>query len=132
RFFEIQMSTFLVVNAAVQRASVAALTGPQDCVREMVAEYGEKRRFVLDAYGDIPGVTVTKPEGAFYVFPDMSSYGLSSPKMAEYLREEARVAITPGHLFGSNGEGHIRNAFCQSMEDLSEGLERIKAALAKL
>jgi aspartate/methionine/tyrosine aminotransferase len=132
KFFEVQMSTFLVVNAAVQHASVAALTGPQDCVREMVAEYDEKRRFVLDAYGEIPGVTVTRPEGAFYLFPDMSSYGLSSPKMAEYLREEARVAITPGLLFGSNGEGHIRNAFCQSMGDLSEGMERIKTALAKL
>jgi aminotransferase len=132
KFFEIQMSTFLVVNAAVQRASVAALTGPQDCVREMVAEYDEKRRFVLDAYGEMPGVNVTRPEGAFYLFPDVSSYGMSSPKMAEYLREEARVAITPGHLFGSNGEGHIRNAFCQSMGDLSEGLDRIKKALGKL
>jgi len=132
RFFEIQMSTFLVVNSAVQHAGVEALTGPQDCVREMVAEYDRKRRFVLDAYGDIPGVTVTRPEGAFYVFPDMSSYGLSSPKMAEYLRSEARVAVTPGHLFGSRGEGHIRNAFCQSMEDLSEGLERIKTALGRL
>jgi aspartate/methionine/tyrosine aminotransferase len=80
----------------------------------------------------MPGVTVTKPEGAFYVFPDMSSYGLSSPKMAEYLREEAGVAITPGNLFGSKGKGHIRNAFCQSMGDLSEGLERIKTALGKL
>lgn len=132
KFFEIQMSTYLVVNASIQRASLAALTGPQDCVKKMVAEYDKKRHFVLDAYEDIPGVTVTKPEGAFYVFPDMSSYGLSSEKMAEYLRNEARVAITPGHLFGSNGEGHIRNAYAQSMEDLTEGLKRIKAALSKL
>ncbi|MCW4051539.1 MAG: aminotransferase class I/II-fold pyridoxal phosphate-dependent enzyme [Candidatus Bathyarchaeota archaeon] len=130
--FTTQMCTFLVLNAALQRASIAALTGPQDCVKEMVAKYEKKRDCVLDAWNDIPKVTVTKPEGAFYTFPDLSEYGLSSPKMAKYIRDEANVAITPGHLFGKNGEGHIRNAYAQSMPDLEEGLSRIKKALAKL
>jgi len=52
--------------------------------------------------------------------------------MAKYIREEANVAITPGHLFGKQGEGHIRNAYAQSMTDLEEGMDRIKAALKKL
>jgi len=132
RFFEIQMSTYLVVNAAVQRAGLAALTGPQDCVRDMVDEYDEKRRYVLDAYDEIDGVTVTKPEGAFYVFPDASSYGLSSMKLTEYLRNEYKVVVTPGSIFGSIGEGHFRQAYAQSMEDIEEGLSRIKKALNNL
>ena len=132
QFFNIQMSTFLVVNAAIQHASLAALTGPQDCVTDMVKKYDKKRHYAYDFWQDIPNVNITKPEGAFYLFPDLSAYGLSSPKMAQYLREEAKVGITPGHLFGANGEGHIRNAYAQSMEDLEEGLGRIKTALQKL
>jgi aspartate/methionine/tyrosine aminotransferase len=77
-------------------------------------------------------VEVTKPEGAFYLFPNLSAYGKSSAQLAKYFREEANVAITPGHLFGKQGEGHIRNAYAQSMADLEEGMDRIKEALKKL
>jgi aspartate/methionine/tyrosine aminotransferase len=80
----------------------------------------------------MPKVSITKPKGAFYTFPDISAYGKSSAEMAQYIRDEAKVAITPGHLFGAQGEGHIRNSFAQSMDALSEGLARIKKALAKL
>jgi aminotransferase len=132
RFMEIQMSTFLVLNAAVQRAALAALVGPQDCVTEMVKGYAERREYVLDFWEGVPGVSVTKPRGAFYVFPNISSYGLSSVEMAKYLREEGDVVVTPGSLFGSKGEGHIRQAYAQSMEDIVEGLGRIGEALAKL
>jgi aspartate/methionine/tyrosine aminotransferase len=132
RLFRIQMSTFLVLNQAMQHASVAALTGPQDCVTEMVKKYEVKRDYVLDRWAEIPNVEVTKPEGAFYLFPDLSAYGKSSPQIAKYLREEANVVITPGHRFGKQGEGHIRNAYAQSMADLEEGMDRIKQALKKL
>jgi aspartate/methionine/tyrosine aminotransferase len=132
RLFSLQMASFLVVNAAIQHASLAALTGPQDCVREMVADYGRKRRFVVDAWRDIPRVAITEPKGAFYAFPDISEYGLTSAQMSKYLMDEAAVAVTPGHLFGANGEGHVRNAFAQSMSELEEALTRIRAALAKL
>lgn len=132
KFFELQISTFLVVNAAIQRASHAALTGSQDCVLDMVKKCDEKRRYAYDFWTDIPNANITKPEGAFYLFPDLSAYGLSSEKMVQYIREEAKVGVTPGHLFGVNGEGHIRNSYAQSMDDLEEGLGRIKAALKKL
>jgi aminotransferase len=132
KLFNIQMSTFLVLNQAMQYASLAALAGPQDCVTEMVKKYEAKRDYALDRWSEIPNVDVTKPEGAFYLFPDLSAYGKNSPQLAKYLREEANVAITPGHLFGKQGEGHIRNAYAQSMADLEEGMDRIKAALKKI
>jgi len=132
RFHEIQLATYLVLNAAVQWASVAALTGPQDQVREMVAGYEEKRRLVMEAYEEIPDVSFVKPEGAFYLFPNVSAYEKDSKKLVQYLRDEAGVVVTPGALFGSNGEGHFRQAYAQSMEDLEEGIGRIKQALKKL
>ncbi len=132
KLFSIQMSTFLVLNQAMQHASIAALAGPQDCVTDMVKKYEAKRDYALDRWSEIPNVDVTKPEGAFYLFPDLSAYGKNSPQLAKYFREEANVAITPGHLFGKQGEGHIRNAYAQSMADLEEGMDRIKAALKKL
>lgn len=132
RLFSIQMSTFLVLNQAMQHASLAALTGPQDCVIEMVKKYEKKRNYTLDRWDEVPNVEVTKPEGAFYLFPDLSAYGKTSSQLAKYILEEAHVAITPGHMFGNKGEGHIRNAYAQSMTDLEEGLDRIKSALNKL
>jgi aminotransferase len=132
KLFSLQMSTYLVLNQAVQYASLEALAGPQDSVAKMVKGYREKREYVVDAWNDIPNVYVTKPQGAFYTFPDLSSYGKSSTQLAKYIREEAKVVITPGNLFGAQGEGHIRNSFAQSMEDLSEGLDRIKKVLRKL
>lgn len=132
KMFATQMATFLVLNQAMQYASLAALNGPQDCVTDMVKKYEAKRNYVLDRWAEIPNIEITKPEGAFYLFPDLSAYGKSSPHLAKYFREEAKVAITPGHLFGKQGEGHIRNSYAQSMTDLEEGLDRIKAALRKL
>ncbi len=132
RLFSIQMATFLVVNAAIQQASVKALTGPQNSVKMMVAEYKKKRDYVIDAWMDIPRVSITKPQGAFYVFPDLSDYGYTSAKITKYIMDEAKVVVTSGHLFGNRGEGHIRNAYAQSMADLEEGLSRIRKALSKL
>ena len=132
KMMTIQMATYLVVNAAVQRAGVAALTGSQDCVQDMVKSYDEKRSYVLDRYEDMTGVKCGKPEGAFYMFPDISSYGMSSKKLCDYLLKEGRVGVLDGAEFGSRGEGHYRQAFAQSMEELSEGLDRIESALKKL
>jgi aminotransferase len=132
KLFSIQMSTYLVLNQALQYASLEALSGPQESVAEMVKGYREKREYVFDAWYDMPKVSVTKPKGAFYTFPDLSAYGKTSAELAKYIRDEAKVAITPGHLFGEEGEGHIRNSFAQSMDDLSEGLDRIKKVLTKL
>jgi aminotransferase len=126
---DIQQSTYFVTNPAIQYAAAAALTGPQDSVKRMVKEYDEKRRMVYDLYSDMRAVTVSKPVGAFYFFPNISSYGVPSRKFAEILSREESVQVTPGANFGSNGEYHFRNAYCQSTADLQEGLARIKKVL---
>ena len=129
---EIQHASYLVTNSAIQVAAVAALTGPQDCITRMVKEYDEKRKMVYDLYSEIKGITITKPVGAFYFFPNVSSYGVRSRELTAYFLEEAKVQVTPGANFGSNGEYHFRNAYCQSANDLHEGIDRIKKALLKL
>ena len=131
RLFGIQMSTYLVVNAAVQRAGVAALTRSQDCVREMVEAYDAKRRFCVDAYGGMDGVECASPQGAMYVFPDVSSFGLSSSELCGKLME-AGVSVRSGADFGSRGEGHFRQSYAQSMADIREGLERMAGAFEGL
>jgi aspartate/methionine/tyrosine aminotransferase len=77
---------------------------------------------------------VGKPEATYTLFPDVSSYGLSSEEMARYLLEEARVAVVPGHgegfsYFGPGGEGHVRMVFCTSMGIMAEALDRVEEAL---
>jgi aspartate/methionine/tyrosine aminotransferase len=80
----------------------------------------------------IPGVRCRLPQGAFYIFPNVSSFGRSSDWLANYLLEEAGVAVLPGTAFGANGEGYPRLCFASSMENIREALERMTAALGKL
>ena len=132
RFWATQMGSYLVIPEAIQYAGIAALEGPQDCVDEMLKGYKEKRDYTYDFWSDLPRVNVSKPKGAFYVFPDITEYGLSSTKLVEYIRRETNVGITDGSFFGTRGEGHIRISYAQSTENLVEGLDRVKLALSKL
>ena len=117
-----------------QKAALAALTGPQDCVTKMVEEFRKRRDYIYEVFKSIPGVKLDKPEGAFYIFPDVSAYYkgaiTDSFKMAEYLLEKARVAVVPGGAFGKEGDKCIRMSYASSMKDIEEGIKRIKAALA--
>jgi aspartate aminotransferase len=123
-----------------QKGAVAALTGPQDSVAEMVRAFSERRRFLTDGLNAIPGVRCTLPQGAFYTFPNVSRlYGKRSPGSAEirdslslsaYLLDQARVAVVPGGPFGS--DDHIRLSYAASMDALREGLRRIAEAVARL
>ena len=131
RLFGVQMSTYLVVNAAVQRAGIAALTGSQEPVHQMVEAYDAKRRHCVDAYNRMDGVECATPQGAMYVFPDASSLGLSSSELCAKLLE-AGVSVRPGADFGPRGEGHFRQSYAQSMADIREGLERMAEVLEAL
>ncbi|MBI4732029.1 MAG: pyridoxal phosphate-dependent aminotransferase [Chloroflexi bacterium] len=111
--------------AFTQVAGMEALTGPQDFVEQMVTEYQRRRDRMLDLVNAIPGVHAQKPQGAFYVFPNVKSYGLSSKEVAARLIDEAGVAILAGTDFGSGGEGYIRLVYAVSMEVIEEGLEKI-------
>jgi aminotransferase len=119
----------LCPNAISQKAAVAALTGPQDCVQEMVTEYNRRRELVLDELEKIESLSYTIPKGAFYVFPNFSSYEESDEAMASYLLKEAGVVTAPGSGFGRAGEGHLRISYSVSYKQVEEGMERIRKCL---
>jgi aminotransferase len=119
----------LCPNAISQKAALAALTGPQDCVKEMVTEYNRRRGLVLDKLDRIKSLSYTKPEGAFYVFPNFSSYEKSDEVLATHLLKEAGVVTAPGSGFGRAGEGHLRISYSVSYEHVKEGMERIRKCL---
>lgn len=119
----------LCPNAISQKAAFAALIGPQDCVQEMVREYNRRRELVLNELEKIASLSYTKPKGAFYVFPNFSSYERSDEAMAANLLKEARVVTAPGSGFGRAGEGHLRISYSVSYEQVKEGMERIRRHL---
>ena len=119
----------------VQKASVAALTGSQQCVEEMRTDYISLRDQVLARLSEIPGVRCTVPEGAFYVYPNISAFlgkGKinSAAELSTRLLHEANVVTVPGEAFGTND--HIRLSYAVSHADIDEGLKRMKAYFAKL
>ena len=116
----------------VQMAGEAALTGPQDDVHAMLAEFRARREVIVDGLNAIPGVTCTRPAGAFYAFPRLDHGGLTSVQLADQLLEQAGVVTIPGTGFGSGGEGHVRISYANSRENLREGLRRMAEHLAPL
>jgi len=123
-------------TSIAQKASVEALAGPQEEVAKMVTAFEERRNYIVDRLNKIPGVSCFKPVGAFYVFPNFSSYyGKSfqgkrisnSTELTDYLLEVARVAVVPGVEFGA--DPFIRLSYATSMEDIKEGLTRIEQSL---
>src|SRR5580704_15981992 len=119
----------------VQKAAVAALNGSQECVCEMRADYLALRDRILGRLAEIPGITCTKPEGAFYVYPNVSAY-LGKPgaqttmELASRLLNEAHVVTVPGEAFGT--KQHLRLAYAVTHADVEEGIDRMKAFFAKL
>ncbi len=109
-----------------QKAAIAALEGPQDCVKEMLNIYSRRRTIVIDGLNDIPGVSCYPTAGAFYAFPNIRSFGKSSEEFAVDLLKKGKVATVPGSYFGDNGEGYLRLSFAASDEDLTEGIHRFK------
>jgi aspartate/methionine/tyrosine aminotransferase len=95
----------------------------------MVREYNRRRELVLNELEKIESLSYTKPKGAFYVFPNFSSYERSDEAMAANLLKEARVVTAPGSGFGRAGEGHLRISYSVSYEQVKEGMERIKRHL---
>jgi len=122
-------------TSIVQKAAVAALRGPQDCVEQMRKEYIQLRDHVVKGLRSIPGVTCTLPEGAFYAYPNISAFlGRSGVKSASdvagRLLREAHVATVPGEGFGTGG--HIRVSYATSKAELDRGLERMRKFFAAL
>lgn len=125
-------------SSVAQAAAVEALNGPQDSVAHMMREFERRRAFLLQRLRALPGVQCVAPQGAFYVFPNVSAYlgrrGGGAPRtgdeLAAYLLETAHVAVVGGSDFGS--PEHIRISYANSMTNLERGLDRIDAALQRL
>ena len=126
-------------TSIAQKAAVAALKGPQDCVEEMRKEFEKRRNYIVNELNNIPGISCKMPQGAFYVFPNVkqilgkkieSVEIKSSMDLSIYLLEKAQVALVPGSAFGA--EGYIRISYATNMENLSKGIERIRNSLEGL
>jgi aspartate/methionine/tyrosine aminotransferase len=112
-----------------QFAGLEAITGPQDMVNVMVTEYQRRRDVIVDGLNAIPGFVCQKPQGAFYVFPNITGTGMGSTELANLILEKAGVALLPGNSFGQYGEGYLRLSYANSIENIQKGLERIFAAV---
>ncbi len=123
------VNSFSCVNAQAQFAALAALTGPQDSVHAMVAEFDRRRRAVVAGLNQIPGVSCATPTGAFYAFPNIARTGWRSKPLAAALLEDAGVATIGGPDFGVFGEGNIRVSYANSMDRIMAALERMRAFL---
>ena len=115
-----------------QIAGIEAIQAPQERVDLVVAEYKRRRGMLVAGLNSIPGVRCRMPQGAFYAFPNVSALGRPVDWLAEYLLEEARVALLPGTSFGANGEGFLRICFANSMENIQRALMQMALALKKL
>lgn len=113
------------VNAPGQYAAIAALDHPELC-DELCATFANRRKILLDGLSEIEGIRCNDPKGAFYVFADISSFGLSSVQFCNRLLDEAKVVCIPGSAFGACGEGFIRIAYTCSDEDIREAVQRIR------
>ena len=114
-----------------QYAAVEALRNGDADVEEMRQAYNGRRRYLLHAFEEM-GLPCFEPKGAFYVFPSIQKFGLSSDEFAERLLREERLAVVPGTAFGECGEGFLRISYAYSLEDLKKALERLKHFIRKL
>ena len=126
------------VNNIAQRAALAALTGPQEPVAQMLEAFDRRRRVIVEKLAAIPGFRIPTPTGAFYAFPDV--YGVlgreirgtrvtTSAELATVILQEAEIAAVPGEAFGA--PGHLRFSYALADEDLAEGIDRLAALLAE-
>ncbi len=117
------------VNAAAQFAGIAALTGPQEPVDEMVAAFAERRRVIVGELNQIAGFRCIEPGGAFYAFPNVEATGLGAAELQARLLNEAGVAVIAGTSFGAHGEGYLRFSYANSVDTIREATRRIRACL---
>ncbi len=128
----LQQFTMVHAPAVSQRAALAALTGPQDSIEQMVAVFDDRRRFLIPRLNEIEGFRCPTPTGAFYAFPNVAGLGMTSEALAQFLLRESRVAVVPGSAFGVGGEGYLRLSYAQPFVKLEEACNRIEGAVAKL
>ena len=128
---KIHQYTMLCAPVMSQEAAFEALKNPEEDILEMKQSYQRRRNFLYGAFTDL-GMPCNKPDGAFYMFPDIRNYGLSSKEFAVRFLEQERVAAVPGTAFGACGEGHLRCCYATSLDELKIAAERLERFLAGL
>ena len=129
---KLQENVAACVNTAAQYGALAALTGSQAPVAEMLETYSQRRAYILDAFSKINGLTCFAPQGAFYAFVDISAAGMDAETFARDLLQKVRVIVVPGEAFGESGKRYVRLSFATSMENIREGTRRIAQYMKKL
>ncbi len=130
---KIQSQSTSCATSIAQKAAAAAIGGPQKCIKPMLAAFADRRKFIVEALNDIPGMSCRYPEGAFYVYPSVAGLiGAKTPEgntidttidLAAYLLDARGVAVVPGSAFGK--DPYLRLSFATSMEDLEQAIERM-------
>lgn len=126
---KLQVNSNSCTAAATQHAGLAALHGPQDAVDRMLEEFRARRDLIVSGLNKLPGVECISPQGAFYVFPNVSGTGHPAGELADLLLNEAGVAGLSGTAFGRHGEGHLRLSYANSRENISRALDRMHEVL---
>jgi aspartate/methionine/tyrosine aminotransferase len=127
---KLAVNLYSCINAPTQWAGLAALTGPQDDVIRMVAEFDKRRKVVVEGLNKLPGISCATPKGAFYAFPNIKRTGWQAKPLASSLLEETGVALIGGPDFGILGEGYLRLSYANSTENILKALERMGEFLA--
>jgi aspartate/methionine/tyrosine aminotransferase len=127
---KLAVNSYSCVNAPAQFAGLAALTGPQDAVRQMVAEFDARRRIVVEGLNALPGVSAVTPKGAFYAFPNVSKTGWRAKPLADALLQAQGVATLGGPDFGVHGEGFLRLSYANSRDNILRALRLMAEFLA--
>ncbi len=132
RFELLMVNSVSCTCSFTQMGALEALTGSQDSVDRMREEFRKRRDWLVEALNNIDGIECRLPRGAFYAFPDISSFGLTSKEFADRLLNEEGVALAWGTSFGEYGEGHIRISYATSLENLKEAVKRIRRFTQRL
>jgi len=122
---KIHQYTIMCAPTMAQHGALEALTNGQSSVQAMKKSYKQRRNYIVKSFREM-GLSCHLPGGAFYVFPSIKETGLTAEEFAEELLKQERVAVVPGSVFGSSGEGHIRCSYATSMKQLEEAVKRIK------
>ncbi|MFH1978653.1 MAG: pyridoxal phosphate-dependent aminotransferase [Candidatus Aenigmatarchaeota archaeon] len=126
---KVHIFTSLSTPTISQIAAIEALKGPQGYVDKMVKEYDRRRKMIVKRLDEMEGVECVRPQGAFYAFPKIESFGMKSLEFSEQLLKKAKVAVLPGTEFGAGGEGFIRCSYATSYEKIEKALDKMKKFL---
>ncbi|WP_101845619.1 aminotransferase [Halobacillus sp. Marseille-P3879] len=127
---KIHQYTMMCAPTMAQHAALEAMKNGEPSVHEMIESYKQRRNFIVSSLNEI-GLECPNPGGAFYAFPSIKATGLSSAEFAEQLLQEEQVAVVPGEVFGTSGEGYIRCSYATSLKQLDQAMDRIKRFVEK-